>query len=48
LELLNKAISEFNFTVRKWFKDNDAKANELDCGFKQVLDDFFKKALFNI
>jgi len=46
--LWNKAISEFNFTVRKWFKENNTKAIELDCGFKQVLDNFFKKAPFNI
>ena len=30
----------------KWFTENDAKTTDLAYGFNQIVDDFFKKALF--
>ena len=29
-----------------WFSENDAKTTDLAYGFNQIVDDFFKKALF--
>ena len=30
----------------KWFTENDVKITDLAYGFNQIVDDFFKKALF--